>query len=239
MELNHLLPNQPATRDGTVYKVNLGTGGSDNTATSGLKQALVADQVVTVRSSRSFKFEDLEDVSPTRPSTAIVFDEYTDAVYRSVSFQTNDSVGNALANDEAIIGMDSPFDTVKMNVNMTEVVNNTYAGTGTTMGNTPGDVVIAIDVLTQQSDINRLNAGDMIFGWDGKVHRITGYTDRTTYATISIVDVNDINATPIGSRKNIVTVSSDPPAVTETISPFAPEVLPTIILPGTKSLLFG
>ena len=41
-----------------------------------------------------------------------------------------------------------------------------------------------------------------------------------------------------GSRKNIVTVSSDPPAVTETISPFAPEVLPTIILPGTKSLLF-
>ena len=95
--------------------------------------------------------------------------------------------------------MDSPFDTVKMNVNMTEVVNNTYAGTGTTMGNTVGDVVIAIDVLTQQSDINRLNAGDMIFGWDGKVHRITGYTDRTTYATISIVDVNDINATPIGT----------------------------------------
>ena len=192
-------PSQPATRDGTVYKVNLGTGGSDNTATTGLKQALVADQVVTMRSSRSFKFEDLEDVSPTRPSTAIVFDEYTDAVYRSVSFQTNDSVGNALANDEAIIGMDSPFDTVKMNVNMTEVVNNTYAGTGTTMGNTVGDVVIAIDVLTQQSDINRLNAGDMIFGWDGKVHRITGYTDRTTYATISIVDVNDINATPIGT----------------------------------------
>ena len=192
-------PNQPATRDGTVYKVNLGTGGSDNTATTGLKDALVQDQVVTLRSSRSFKFEDLEDVSPTRPSTAIVFDEYTSAVYRSVSFQTNDSVGNALANDEAIIGMDSPFDTVKMNVNMDEVVNNTYAGTGTTMGNTPGDVVIAIDLLTQQSDIDRLNAGDMIFGWDGKVHRITGYTDRTTYATISIVDVNDINATPIGT----------------------------------------
>lgn len=192
-------PTQPATRDGTVYKVNLGTGGSDNTATTGLKDALVQDQVVTLRSSRSFKFEDLEDVSPTRPSTAIVFDEYTSAVYRSISFQTNDAIGNALANDEAIIGMDSPFDTVKMNVNMTEVVNNTHAGTGTTMGNTPGDVVIAIDLLTQQSDITRLNAGDMIFGWDGKVHRITGYTDRTTYATISIVDVNDVNATPIGT----------------------------------------
>ena len=191
-------PNQPATRDGTVYKINLGTGGSDNTATTGLKQGLIDGQVVTIRSSRSFKFEDLEDVSPTRPSTAIVFDEYTDAVYRSISFQTNDSVGVPLPNGEVIIGMDSPFDTVKMNVNMDEVVNNTYAGAGTTMGNTPGDVVIAIDVLTQQSDIDRLNAGDMIFGWDGKVHRITSYTDRSTYSTITIQDVNDINATPIG-----------------------------------------
>ena len=42
-----------------------------------------------------------------------------------------------------------------------------------------------------------------------------------------------------GSLKNITTVSLDAPAVTETISPFAPEVLPTTILPGTKSLLFG
>ena len=192
-------PSQPATRDGTVYKINLGTAGSDNTSTTGLKDALVDGQIVTIRASRSFKFEDLEDVSPTRPSTAIVFDEYTDAVYRSISFQTNDPVGTPLANDESIIGMDSPFDTVKMNVNMTEVVNNTYAGAGTTMGNTPGDVVIAIDQLTQQSDINRLNAGDMIFGWDGKVHRITSYTDRSTYATITIQDVNDVNATPIGA----------------------------------------
>ena len=191
-------PSQPATRDGTVYKVNLGTGGSNLTSTTGLKAPLVDGQVVTLRSSRTFRFNDLEDTAPTRPSTAIVFDEYTPAVYRSVSFQSNDSIGNALPANAAIIGIDSPFDTVKMNVNMTEAVNNTYAGSGTTMGNTPGDVTIAIDLLTQPSDVTRLNAGDMIFGWDGKVHRITSYTDRTTYATLTIQDVSDINATPIG-----------------------------------------
>ena len=192
-------PNQPALRDGTVYKINLGTSGSNLTSTTGLKDALSSGQTVVIRSSRTFKFEGLNDVSPTRPSTAIVFDEYVPAVYRSISFQTNDPVGNALGTGESVIGMDSPYDTVKINVNMAEVVNNTYAGTGTTMGNTPGDVVIAIDLLTQQSDINRLNAGDMIFGWDGKVHRITSYTDRSTYATITIQDVNDINDTPVGT----------------------------------------
>ena len=192
-------PSQPATRDGTVYKINLGTGGSNLTSTTGLKAPLVDGMTVIIRSSRTFRFNDLEDVSPTRPSTAIVFDEYTAAVYRSVSFQSNDPVGIPLPSGAAIIGIDAPYDTVKMNVNMDEVVNNTYAGSGTTMGDTAGDVVIAIDLVTQQSDIDRINAGDMIFGWDGKVHRVTGYTDRVTYATITIQDVSDINATPIGT----------------------------------------
>mgnify|MGYP007000349097 len=84
---------------------------------------------------RSFRFEDLIDVAPTRPSTAVVFDEYTTAVYRSTAFQVNDPIGNALPSNQAIITMDSPFDTVKMNVNMPECQNNTFAGAGTTMGN--------------------------------------------------------------------------------------------------------
>ena len=89
-------PSQPATRDGTVYKINLSTAGTNLTSTTGLKAPLTEDTPVTVRSSQSFRFEDLIDVAPTRPSTAVVFDEYTDAVYRSTAFQVNDPVGNAL-----------------------------------------------------------------------------------------------------------------------------------------------
>ena len=192
-------PSQPATRDGTVYKVNLSTAGTNLTSTTGLKAPLTEDTAVTIRASRAFRFEDLIDVAPTRPSTAVVFDEYTDAVYRSTAFQVNDPVGNPLPANQAIITMDSPFDTVKMNVNMPECQNNTFAGAGTTMGNTPGDVVIAIDRLTQASDITRLNNNDMLIGWDGKVHRVQNYVDRGTFATIELVDVNNINATPIGT----------------------------------------
>ena len=192
-------PNQPATRDGTVYKVNLSTAGTNLTSTTGLKASLTEDTPVTIRSSRAFRFEDLVDVAPTRPSTAVVFDEYTDAVYRSTAFQVNDPIGNPLAANQAIITMDSPFDTVKMNINMPECQNNTFAGAGTTMGNTVGDVVIAIDKLTQATDISRINANDMLVGWDGKVHRVQNYVDRGTFATIELVDVSNINATPIGT----------------------------------------
>ena len=192
-------PIQPATRSGTVYKVNLSTAGANTTSSTGLKAAVADMQAVTIRNSRAFRFENVNDVAPTRPSTAIVFDEYTDAIYRSIAFGNTDPIGTALGANEALITMDSPYDTVKMNVNMTEAQNNTYAGAGTTMGATVGDVVIAIDRVTQASDVARLNNGDMIFGWDGKVHRITSYTDRTTYGTITIQDVNNIQPTPVGS----------------------------------------
>ena len=192
-------PVQPATRSGTVYKINLSTAGANTTSSTGLKAAVADMQAVTIRNSRSFRFEDVNDVAPTRPSTAIVFDEYTDAIYRSIAFGNQDPIGGALGANEALITMDSPYDTVKMNVNMVEAQNNTYAGAGTTMGATVGDVVIAIDRITQATDVTRLNNGDMIFGWDGKVHRVTSYTDRTTYGTITIQDVNNIQPTPVGS----------------------------------------
>ena len=33
----------------------------------------------------------------------------------------------------------------------------------------------------------------MLIGWDGKVHRVQNYVDRGTFATIELVDVNDVN----------------------------------------------
>ena len=77
-------PIQPATRSGVVYKVNLSTAGANTTSSTGLKSAVADMQAVTIRNSRAFRFEDVNDVAPTRPSTAIVYDEYTDAIYLSL-----------------------------------------------------------------------------------------------------------------------------------------------------------
>ena len=192
-------PSQPNTRDGTVYKINLGTSGKNETSTTGLKAALADYQTVTIRANSQFQFSDVNNTSPSKPTTAIVFDETPTITYRSISYSTSNPVGVALAANNALIAFDDVYDYVKMTLNETEAQNNTHAGSGTTMGHTIGDVVIAINKIPEAGDITRLNNGDMTFGWDGKTHKVTSYTDRGTYATVAITDVSNINPTPIGA----------------------------------------
>ncbi len=184
------------TRSGTVYKLNLSTSGSNDASTTGLKAVLANQQNVTIRASQSHQFAGVANVSPTRPSTALVFyDDTNTIVYRTVSFNITDAVGTALPANNVIAGFDTGFDNVRLQIRPASAVLNTYAGTGTTMGATAGDVVLAIEQITEAVDITRLNTGAMSFGWAGKTHRVTGYVDRGTYATVSIVGISNINIT--------------------------------------------
>lgn len=188
-----------STRDSTIYKINLGTSGKNETSTTGLKAALADDQTVTIRANSQFVFSDVNNTAPSKPTTAVVFDETSTITYRSISYSTSNPVGVALPANTALIAFDDVYDYVKMSLNETEAQNNTHAGSGTTMGHTIGDVVIAINTIPEAADIARLNNGDMTFGWDGKTHKVANYVDRTTYATVEITDVSNINPTPIGA----------------------------------------
>ncbi len=192
-------PTQAHGRDGNVYKINLSTGGNNDTSTTGLKTNLSDGTNVTIRANRSFVFDDLLEIAPIRPSTAIVFDESTATTYRSIAFSNQDSVGNSLTATQALITFDTPFDYVRCTVNQIESQNNTHAGTGTSMGATIGDYVIAINRITDVADVERLNRGNMILAWDGKTHIVQNYIDRGSYATIELADDYNNNQTPIGN----------------------------------------
>ena len=196
---NTAAPVQAHGRDGNVYKINLSTGGNNDTSTTGLKTALSDGTNVTIRANRAFIFDDLLEIAPIRPSTAIVFDESAATTYRSISFSNQDAVGNNLSATQALITFDTPFDYVRCTVNQPESQNNTHAGTGTTMGATIGDYVIAINRITDVVDVERLNRGNMILAWDGKTHIVQNYIDRGTYATIELADDYNNNQTPIGT----------------------------------------
>jgi len=196
------------TRSGTVYKLNLSTSGGNNTSSTGLADDLFNQQKVTIRASQSHQFNGVVDVSPTRPSTALVFyDDNANTVYRTTAFNLTDAVGTALPSNNVIASFDSSFDVVRLQVRPASAVLNTYAGGGgTTMGATAGDDVIAIEQLTEASDITRLNTGNMSFGWAGKTHRVISYTDRGTYATVQIADLSDVNTsgTVVGIHEPMV-----------------------------------
>jgi hypothetical protein len=123
-----------------------------------------------------------------------VFPNDSTTVYRTVSFGINDAVGTALPANNVIAGFDTGFDNVRLQVAPAAALTSTYAGAGTTMGATVGDVVIAIEQLTEAADITRINNGNMAFGWAGVVHGVSNYVDRTTYATVQITTLNHIHS---------------------------------------------
>ena len=179
-----------SVRDEAVYQLNLATTGQDNTTKSGLLDTLAHDQKVIIRNNLNFRVSGV-DTTITRPSTAITFDEDVDTTYRTINYGVTDSIGGALPAVDRIVTFDSTYQYIKLIVDNGNAALTTFAGAGTTMGGTAGDVVIAVGIVTSQKQIDRINAGDMIFAWDGKTHIINSYIERTGYATIQISDLQD------------------------------------------------
>ena len=178
--------------DGQVFKINFSSGGSGFSA-DGLEEATPEKANVTLRQNQNFVIGDIanRDKLTIRPSTAFVFNESEETTYRTIAFATTDSVGEELDITKSLITFDASYDYVKLFVEQTEINNNTHAGSGTTMGGTAGDVVIAIGRISDQDEIDRINNNDMIFGWDGKMHVVSNYVDRGTFATVEIADLAD------------------------------------------------
>jgi len=183
------------TRSGTVYKLNLSTAGTDLASTTGLKATLANLQNVTIRASQAHQFAGVNNISPTRPSTALTFyDDTATIVYRTTAFNITNAVGTALPANNVIATFDTTFDNVRLQIRPASAVLNTYAPAGTTsMGATAGDTTLAIEIITEALDITRLNTGAMSFGWAGKTHRVTSYTNRGTFATVTTVQLTNIN----------------------------------------------
>ena len=189
-----------------IYRCNISgdTGlASAITGDHNINLASDASPYVIMRMNKNHLFSGVSGVTSIRPSTALIFDENLNQVYRTISFNNQDADNTALAADQFQIVFDSGFKHLNLTVNQTEAVNNTFAGAGTTMGSTVGDVVIAIEKLTA-AGIARINNNDMIFAWGGKLHQVSNYTDRTTFATINLTDVAASN---INSNNTLYTGS--------------------------------
>ena len=83
---------------GTVIRINLTTSVSDTLA--GLIGPLTHDQPVIIRAKRSFRFYDVTETNPIRPSTALTFigdpTPEAPAVYRAVAYANSNAIGTLL-----------------------------------------------------------------------------------------------------------------------------------------------
>jgi len=168
---------------GNIIRLNLNTGGSNETSTAGLVTPLLHNQNVSIRSNQNFKVYNVDDVNPTRPSTALTFiDDPNGAddealVYRVIAYGLRDPLNNSLAVDEAVLTFDSSYSYIKLLVDATYTAINDLSNPGQTYGSTQGDLAIAVERINDVKAAQRLNSGDMQFAWDGKMHRVLSYTD--------------------------------------------------------------
>ena len=180
--------------DGQMIRVNFATG-TAGFSQDGLLSDLDEDVLVIHRMNGNFVFDEIADADELiiRPSTAVVFDESVETTYRSISFQAANSTGESLEDDQALTGFDINYDYVRLIVSTLNTGNTTpaYINGGTSLGATEGDLAIAVLPLTEDNEKNRLNNGDMIFGWNGKIHQIDSYVEPVgeTFAYITISDI--------------------------------------------------
>lgn len=190
----------------TILKVNINTSGNNDSSSSGLKAALVHGQNIIIRSGQNIKFSNVLETNPVRPSTALTFEGDPDLdnapVYRVIAYNTTSPTGaplNALGQpqDKAILTTDTTYNYIILTVNSNRITLPDPANPLRTLGSQAGDIKIAINPKVAAVELARINTGQMITAWDGKMHRVVSYTSASDInGNYGIITLDEL-ATPI------------------------------------------
>jgi hypothetical protein len=179
------LCNSGSAIQAKVWRLDLSSGVV--TGDTGLQEATSFGTMGVYRLKQNFLINGIDSDTFTRPSTALVFDEY-DFTYRTIAFE-NTIVGSIpVVGIQSRVTVDANFDYIDL---LTSNARSGYAigadytvdstiGTaasgGTNLGQTQGDLNIAIGTLLP---IDQDRILGMVFTWAGKLHKVTGYSDVT------------------------------------------------------------
>jgi hypothetical protein len=137
-------------------------------ASSGLLYPVTDGQPVIIRALQNFRFNNVLNVNPIRPSTALVFDNDFD-VYRVLQYNTVN-----LPSQEAILTTSTSYSYVKILVDFTA---GTAPGTGQA-----GDYQINVQQLLSSNDVSSNDVSRVIgktIAWGTSVHTVVGYEPNT------------------------------------------------------------
>ena len=190
-----------------VIRLNLSTAGNNTTSTSGIALTIPDNTPVTIRASQAFQFNNVLDVNPTRPSTALQFAN-EDTVYRVLSY------------DVAGLGANQARLSTRESYAYVLIISHSSAGTVPGSGQA-GDSSIRILDLSSSGAANIIGKQ---FGWAGRIHTVTNYQSTAVtgqpYAliTFSTSGGGGLAATVDGSARIITLRAGLPAAITAEIT---------------------
>jgi hypothetical protein len=210
------LCNSGSTIQEKVWRLDLTSGVA--VGDSGLQEITTFGTLAVYRLKQNFLLNGIPSSTLSRPSTALVFDEY-EFTYRTIAFE-NTIVGSIpTVGEQSRITIDSNFlyiDLLVSNDRTVYTIGNNYtidstigsvpAG-GTTLGQTEGDLNFASGILDAPTQGRILG---MVFTWAGKLHRVTGYSTVTDtsgtsgvtglpFGIVTFEDVYNINPSAVGT----------------------------------------
>ena len=193
-----------------VLNLTLSTTGTDSTSTTGLAYPLYDGQVVTIRVLQNFKLENINNVKPVRPSTALQFTNNLGDIYRIIAYNLIESTGEpfGLTSGTAILSVDSSFNFYKLAVDPGNILNadTTGATTATVLYGGTGNSTSSY-TLTVYNVTGTLVSGQVVGGIGFAGQTISTVTGPAT------VTVNTVQYTGVYT----ITLSAYP-----TITPVGP-----------------
>ncbi len=92
-----------------VLALGLSTAGNNGTSSVGLVTSLYDGQQVTIRNLQNIKFNGIDNVNPTRPSTAVQYNDNLAEIYRVIAYNLVEASGETLPANVAILSTDQSF----------------------------------------------------------------------------------------------------------------------------------
>jgi hypothetical protein len=181
-----------------VLELQLSTAGNNGTSTTGLNYALYDGQIITIRILQNFKFVNIDQVNPVRPSTALQFSENLGDIYRIIAYNLIESTGEPFANGSgiSILGTDSSFNYYKIITDISSIAKGDPISTASAVvafggaGNATNSVTLTIRGVTGTIAVGHIVGG-------------IGFTTQT----VSAVTTNTATFTGVISGSTL-TVSS-------------------------------
>jgi hypothetical protein len=192
----------PVTVNGqNVLELQLSTAGNNGTSSTGLSNSLYDGQSVTIRVLQNFKFKNINNVKPVRPSTALQFVTNLGDIYRIINYSLIESTGEpfGITSGISILRTDSSFAYYKLisdvayiaQADPTTSISATvaYGGAGNSTSST---------TLTVRNVVGTIVSGHIIGGAGLNGQTVTSVTTNT--ATMS--------ASSIAATTGILTVGT-------------------------------
>jgi len=166
-----------------ILSVTLSTAGTDSTSSTGLQYALYDGQTVTFRVLQAIKFNNIDNVKPVRPSTALQYVDNLSEIYRVIAYGLTEATGETLGANISVLQTDASFSYYKFTTDGNNITQLDPTDATKTQGSKVGDNKIAVLAVSSASTINQINKGTYVVGWGGRTHRVISYTAPLTIST--------------------------------------------------------